>query len=86
MGALASRPRQGVRKATNVTLTEELLREAKELGVNVSQACERGLAEEVRKARAEKWLRENQAALDAWNDYVERNGLPLAELEFDALP
>lgn len=75
----SDRPMQSVRKAANVTLPETLLREAKEFGINVSQACERGLAETVARARAKAWLDNNLDALDDWNDYVERNGLPLAE-------
>lgn len=66
------------RRATNVTLPEALLREARDLKINVSQACERGLAAEVSKARTERWLRENHAAMEAWNDHVEKYGLPLA--------
>ncbi len=67
------------RRATNVTLPEALLHEARALKVNLSQACERGLAAEVARARQAAWLAENRAAMDAWNDYVEQNGLPLAE-------
>jgi post-segregation antitoxin (ccd killing protein) len=26
---------------------------------------------------AQNWLRDNQAAMDAWNAHVEQNGLPL---------
>lgn len=68
-----------IRKAANVTLPEALLREAEELGVNVSQACERGLADTVSRARAKAWLESNLGALEAWNEYVERNGLPLRD-------
>jgi antitoxin CcdA len=71
--------RTPARRAANVTLPEPLLREARELGVSLSQACERGLAAAVAEARARKWLDDNQAAIEAWNDYVETNGLPLAE-------
>jgi len=69
----------GSRRAANVTLPEGLVREAKALGINLSQACERGLAAEVARARARAWQAENRAAMEAWNDHVERNGLPLAE-------
>jgi antitoxin CcdA len=31
----------------------------------------------VKKARAERWLEENMAALDSYNEWVEANGLPL---------
>ncbi len=69
----------GSRQATNVTLSEPLLREARALKINISQACESGLVREVNAAKARQWQAENQAAMDAWNEYVEQNGLPLAE-------
>ncbi len=75
----ASGAQQPLRRPTNVTLSESLLRDAKDLEINVSQACERGLAAEVAEVKARRWLKENRAAMDAWNDYVERQGLPLAE-------
>lgn len=71
-------PPSAPRRPTNVTLPEPLLRESRELDINVSQACERGLAAAVAEARAERWQRENRPAMDAWNDYVEQHGLPLA--------
>ena len=70
---------RGLRRATNVTLPEPLLSEAKELGINVSQACERGLELMVSRARSAAWLDRNRDALDVWNEYVERKGLPLTE-------
>lgn len=66
------------KRPTNVSLNVALLDEAKALGINVSQACERGLAQQIAKARGERWLKENREAIDAYNDYVERNGVPLA--------
>ena len=72
---------QPPRRPTNVTLSESLLREAKDLDINVSQACERGLAAEVVEVKAQRWLRENRAAMDAWNDYVAQHGLPLAAFQ-----
>jgi antitoxin CcdA len=68
-----------LRRATNVTLPDALLREARDLEVNLSQACEAGLTAEVAAAKARRWLAENQAALEAWNEHVERHGLPLSE-------
>ena len=66
------------RRPTNVTLPEPLLHEARALKINVSHACERGLAEAVATARRERWLRENRDAMDSWNAYVEQHGLSLA--------
>lgn len=71
--------RASARKAANVTLPERLLAEARALGVGLSQACERGLAVAVAGARAQRWLEDNRAGIEAWNERVERDGLPLAE-------
>jgi len=65
------------RKATNVSLNPEHVAEARELGINVSQACEQGLVAALKKARGEKWLEENREALDSYNAWVEEHGLPL---------
>lgn len=64
-------------KRTNLSLDAGLVEEARELGVNISQASNRGLEQAVKRARSERWLEENRAALDSYNDWVERNGLPL---------
>jgi antitoxin CcdA len=65
------------KKATNVSLAENLLAQAKQLRINVSQAAESGVAMAVAEKRAEIWLKENWAAIQSSNDYVEKHGLPL---------
>ncbi|OYQ37139.1 post-segregation antitoxin CcdA [Niveispirillum lacus] len=74
-----ARENAGVRQRTNVTLPEALLREARQLNINLSQACERGLSAAVLEMKAAQWQQENQAAIEAWNAHVEEKGLPLAE-------
>lgn len=66
------------RHVTNVALHEPLLREARALGINLSQACERGLSAGVAPRRRDLWLAENRPAMDAWNEHVAEHGLPLA--------
>jgi antitoxin CcdA len=68
---------QSRRKATNVSLDRAHLAEARELGINVSQACERGLVATLAEERARCWKEENREAIEAWNRYVEEHGLPL---------
>jgi antitoxin CcdA len=70
----------GRKRATNVSLPEDLVTEARALGVNVSSACTKGLAADVKKAREDKWIAEHKAHFEAWNRWVEENGLPLADL------
>lgn len=67
------------KRATNVSLPGDMVDEAKRLGINVSQACETGLNEQVRKALGEEWKRENREAIDSWNKWVAENGMPLAK-------
>lgn len=67
------------KRATNVSLSESLVAEAKAHGVSVSRSCEAGLAAAVKKAREEKWVAENQEFFSYWNEWVEKNGIPLAE-------
>lgn len=77
---MANSQRNGaLRKATNISLDEALLAEAKALRINVSKAAEAGVAYAVAEKQAELWLQQNQAALDSSNAYVERHGLPLAK-------
>lgn len=79
MGITSRRASQAPKKATNLSISEALLAEAKELQINVSRAAEAGLDRAIAEKRAEIWLQENREALQSSNDYVERNGLPLAK-------
>lgn len=67
------------KKATNVSLAEPLLAQAKELRINVSQAAEAGVAKAVAEKLAEQWVQENMEAFECSNAYVEKYGLPLAK-------
>ncbi len=65
------------KKATNVSMAEPLLAEAKELHINISQAAEAGVARAVAEKRAQRWIQENWEAIESSNAYVEKHGLPL---------
>ena len=65
------------KKATNLSIDRSLLEEARGLGINLSGAVEAGLKQAVAMARSAQWQRENVAALEGANDWVEQNGLPL---------
>lgn len=67
------------RKATNVALDAKLVADAKAEGINLSRACEAGLAAELKKVREQRWLEENREAIAAWNEWTEKNGLILGE-------
>ena len=79
MNNLVHKVSEKPRKATNVSISEALLVEAKALKITVSKAAESGLLLALAEKRAELWLVENRAALDSSNAYVEQHGLPLAQ-------
>ena len=65
------------KKATNITLSSDVLNEAKVLGINISQACDQFLRDLVRKEQERRWQAENAEFIAAYNAGVERDGLPL---------
>ena len=76
---MATRAASPTRRPTNVTLDPRAVADARELGINVSQACERGLVSEIKKAREAKWVEDNWEAIQSTNAWVEKHGLPLAK-------
>lgn len=62
------------RRPINLTIRADLLEEAKLLKLNASQAAESGIIAAVRKAREDKWLRDNEAALKAHNRRIDNAG------------
>ena len=63
------------KKAANLTLNSAALALARELGMNVSQALDAFLQEEVRRLYREKWRAENRQAIAAYNQRVRRDGV-----------
>jgi antitoxin CcdA len=53
----------------------DLLEQARELNINLSQEFEQHLAEVVRQRQAERWRKDNRAAIDAYNHHIDRDGL-----------
>jgi antitoxin CcdA len=63
------------KKATNLSINSDLLRQAKELNINLSQQVEGYLSEVVRKAKEQQWLAENADAIAAYNERIEKDGV-----------
>ncbi|WP_263483646.1 MULTISPECIES: type II toxin-antitoxin system CcdA family antitoxin [unclassified Mesorhizobium] len=56
-----------------------MIEEAKALGINMSRAAEQGIAKAISAEKTRRWQEENKEALESSNEYVKRNGLPLAK-------
>jgi antitoxin CcdA len=63
------------KKPTNLSINSDLLAKAKGLKLNLSATLEIALAEQVQKAERDNWLKQNQAAIEASNEFVEKYGL-----------
>jgi antitoxin CcdA len=62
------------KKSTNLSINSDLLRQAKDLQINLSQTLEQRLAEILIDKRRQKWQEENEEAIEAYNRRIEANG------------
>ena len=62
------------RRPINLTIREDILKDAKELKLNASKAAEHGIAQAIKEAKAQAWLEENKHALSAHNERIEEKG------------
>jgi antitoxin CcdA len=63
------------KKAANLSVDGELLDSAKRLKLNLSQVFEAGLSAAIRTKQREQWLARNRAAIEAYNEHVEKDGV-----------
>jgi antitoxin CcdA len=55
------------KKSTNLSINSDLLRQAKERRINLSQALEQRLVEMIREQKSRQWQEENREAIDDYN-------------------
>ena len=71
------RIRNSAKRATNLSLSAEVLDAAKRLQINVSQVCDTHLREVVRSEQESRWREEHADFVAAYNAIIETEGLPL---------
>ena len=71
------RSRQPLKRATNVTLSPDVLDAAKVLELNISQVCDNHLREVVTQEQERRWRVEHADFIVAYNATIEAEGLPL---------
>ena len=74
---MATKPSESRKRGTNVSLRGDLVAEARELGVSVSQACEQGLADAMRSEKERLWLEQNRDAIKSNWEFLHKHGMPL---------
>ncbi|WP_427027120.1 type II toxin-antitoxin system CcdA family antitoxin [Enterobacter hormaechei] len=73
MGVLM-RGANSIKKSVNVSLSPDILEEARRLKLNLSAVLTAALQEQFREHRRAEWLEENKASIDAINQWVDENG------------
>ncbi len=66
-----------LKKPANLSLSEDLVREARTMRINLSRAAEDGIARAVASEKAKRWAEENPDVVRSTNEYIEKHGLPL---------
>lgn len=64
-----------LKKATNVSLNVDLLKEAKQFGINLSATFNKSLEEAVRLKKQQQFIEENKVAIKSCNVFTEKAGL-----------
>lgn len=67
------------KRATNLSLSIDVLEAAKSLNINISQVCNTYLREVVRREQERKWREDHADFIAAYNATIEAEGLPLDE-------
>lgn len=66
---------QAPKRAANLSINADLLNKAKELNINLSATLEQALVEVLRKKARDQWVAENKAAMEAYNEHVDKHGV-----------
>ena len=66
---------QTPKKPTNVSINSDLLEKAKALNINLSATLEEALAVQVRAEQRSQWKKQNAKAIQAYNSFIEENGV-----------
>lgn len=63
------------KKPTNLSINSDLLSKARKMNINLSATLETELAKLLQIKHREQWLQENAKAIQAYNDFVENEGV-----------
>ena len=67
------------KRPVNLSINARTLELARQLGMNISQTVDTLLADEVKRRYWEQWNERNKDAIDAYNERIATEGLPLAK-------
>jgi antitoxin CcdA len=67
--------RKAPKQAANLSINSDLLKAARDSGVNLSAVMEEALIYKVVAAKREAWVRDNADAIASYNEFVTENGV-----------
>jgi antitoxin CcdA len=70
-----TKPPRPPKKPVNLTINSDLLADARALNINLSATMEAALTKAVKQKREEIWLKDNEAAISAYNERMESAGV-----------
>lgn len=65
---------QAPKRAANLSVNEDLLKQARALNINLSATLEEGLIAKIQAMQQAAWLAQNQAAIAVYNQQVDAEG------------
>ena len=71
----SARDSKAVKKRTNVSISDNLLKRARELEINLSPLLERSLVAYLKQHAGDRWLEENRETIAKYNELVDANGV-----------
>lgn len=77
--ARPNRTDPSAKRATNLSLSIDVLTAAKALGINISAVCDAHLREVVLREQQRRWRSDYAEFIGAYNETVEAEGLPLEQ-------
>jgi antitoxin CcdA len=63
------------KRSLNVSVDEDIVREAKAMGLNLSQILEDELRRQVREEKIRRFQEEHKEAIEAHNRFIEEHGI-----------
>lgn len=63
------------KRATNISINSDLLEKAKKYKINISANVEKTLEELIKQEEIKNWEKENQEAIESYNERIAKNGV-----------
>lgn len=63
------------KRATNISINSDLLEKARKYKINISANVEKTLEELIKQEEIKNWEKENQEAIESYNERIAKNGV-----------